>query len=148
MRGPYVATPFIYRMMYVHPQYFNTHSMNWDYIKKLIYRVHLMYPSESRRIMRCYDHEKQITSSAVGKIHVFGHGLNIEKEIKEKIELLSRPDDPKKPATEANPDNLPETLPAMPNEQNIGSEISVERSESEKPMVDTFNIKKIELDTK
>jgi hypothetical protein len=103
--GPYWATPWIYRMMYVHPKYFSTGSIKWDYIKNLIYRVRLMYPSESRQIMRCYDHEKQITSSAVGKIHVFGKDQTIAKEIKEKIEILSKPDPGDKPVEVVNQDD-------------------------------------------
>lgn len=148
MVGPYVATPWIYRMMYVNPQYFNTHSQNWEYIQKLIYRVRLMYPSESKRIMQCYDHEKQITSSAVGTIHVFGKDKKIQENIKERIDILSKPDEPNKPAQEANPDELPETIPEVANMENIASEITTERPEIEKLMDGTSEIKKIILDTK
>lgn len=70
IKGMYLHTPMVYRMMRVDPRYFRT-TARWELRRQYIHYSETMYPSEAKRIMRCYDHEYEIGFSAVGKLSYF-----------------------------------------------------------------------------
>jgi len=96
-KGLYLSMPFVYDMTYVNPKFFSTTSNKWETIQRLIYWRRRLYPSTARRVMASYDHEYQITSSAVGELHVFGKEEPIQmsevaREAKPASDVTVRPE--------------------------------------------------------
>lgn len=71
-KGIVLKTPTVYHMTYVDARYFSSSALRYETLQRFIHGTRTMYPSIARRVMACYDHEYQITSSAVGDLHVFG----------------------------------------------------------------------------
>jgi hypothetical protein len=68
--GWHFSLPIIYNELRVRYSYFTTTSAKTRY--RSILGKDTLYPSEYRRLYVKYDTTKQITSSAMGKLHVFG----------------------------------------------------------------------------
>jgi len=71
-KGIVIQTPMVYQMTYVDARYFSSSALRYETLQRFIHGSRTMYPSTAKRVMACYDHEYQITSSAVGDLHVFG----------------------------------------------------------------------------
>jgi hypothetical protein len=103
-KGIVIGLPYIYHMTYVHPRFFATTAIRKETLDRYVLGKTKMYPSEARRVMKCYDHEYQITSSAVGKLHVFGKKRDQELFDKAR-EVTQAPGNPGADAT-----STPETM--------------------------------------
>lgn len=79
MRGFHLATPQVIECQRVFPSFYTSKSAKNRY--NAIQYAEKMYPSEYRRLYRHYDHTKQITSSAMGRLHVFGQKGNLQKRV-------------------------------------------------------------------
>jgi hypothetical protein len=69
-KGFHFALPMVYPALRVRRSFFTSMSAKNRY--NSILGTSTMYPSTLRRISRCYDHEKMVTESAMGKLHIFG----------------------------------------------------------------------------
>jgi len=69
-RGWHFSLPMVFPALRVRRSFFTSMSAKNRY--NSILGTSTMYPSTFRRISKCYDHEKQITASAMGKLHIFG----------------------------------------------------------------------------
>lgn len=78
-RGLYIATPLVYRKLVVSTGWFHSQAQLPENRERYIYGRRTMYPSEFRRVSNRYDHEYQITSSAVAKLQIYGKYNNFEE---------------------------------------------------------------------
>lgn len=103
-KGANWHTPMVYKMMYVDPRYYRT-TARWELRRQYIHRSEIMYPSEARRVMACYDHEYEIGFSVVGKLSYF-------KQEAEKIVLEeSESDAVKASSNDAIPSDIVNSVP-------------------------------------
>lgn len=78
-KGPIIGMPEIYKMITVKKEYFGSQALLEENKEKYVISRRILYPSQSRRAKRCYDHEYQITSSAVGDLKAFGQYKTYEE---------------------------------------------------------------------
>lgn len=69
--GPNIHFPMVYRKLIVSPGWFNSKAQLPQNRADYIIGQYTMYPSEWRRVVTHYDHEFQISGSAVAKLEVF-----------------------------------------------------------------------------
>jgi hypothetical protein len=88
-KGLYWATPRVYKKLTVSPGWFYSQAQLPENRERYIYGRRTMYPSEFRAVSRRYDHEYQITSSAVAKLQIFGKWKNYS-EYQEALSLARK----------------------------------------------------------
>jgi len=98
-KGFYFATPIIYRMTRVAKSFFTSKATLGKNRQRFIFGTRTLYPSDYRPVYASYDHEYQITSSAVATLHVFGKNNLTYRAIKE-AESYRNGDSPPKLAGE------------------------------------------------
>jgi hypothetical protein len=82
-RGWCLATPLVYYMKTVNKGFFTSKAELPQNRQKYILNTRVLYPSTFREYSKLYDHEYQITSSAVAKLKVFGKGQQTYEQFQE-----------------------------------------------------------------